>query len=101
MDAPHVVIADMKAFPGKAQRLRLIEEQLVRESLKEKGCLRYELNQAIDDDHRFFIIEAWESESDWRAHASGAAFLGFKASGGSDLIEHLEISHLALIASQP
>jgi quinol monooxygenase YgiN len=98
MAEPHLVIAVTKALPGQAGKLRALEEQLVTETLKEPGCLRYELNQAVNDEHLLIMIEAWTSEADWRAHAEGAPLQRFKASGGSDLIEHLDIFHLVRVA---
>jgi quinol monooxygenase YgiN len=98
MAEPHIVIAVTKALPGHAEKLRALEEGLVTATLKEPGCLRYELNQAVGDEHLLIMIEAWTTESAWREHSEGAALKRFKAAGGSALIEHLDIFHLRRVA---
>jgi quinol monooxygenase YgiN len=98
MAEPYVVIAITKAVPGQAAKLQALEEELVAATLQEHGCLRYELNQATNDETMFVIIEAWESEPDWRAHSEGPALQRFKAGGGSQSIERLEIIHLRRLA---
>jgi quinol monooxygenase YgiN len=98
MAEPHIVIAITKALPGHAAKLRTLEEELVTATLKERGCLRYELNDAVGDEHLLIMIEAWATESDWREHSEGAALQRFKAAGGSALIEHLDIYHLRRVA---
>jgi quinol monooxygenase YgiN len=72
MTEPHIVIAVTKALPGHAAKLRALEEDLVTTTLKEPGCLRYELNQAVGDEHLLIMIEAWATESAWREHSEGA-----------------------------
>jgi quinol monooxygenase YgiN len=98
MAQPHIVIAVTKALPGQAAKLRALEEELVTATLQEPGCLRYELNQAVGDEHVLIMIEGWATESDWREHSQGAALQRFKAAGGSALIEHLDIFHLGRVA---
>jgi quinol monooxygenase YgiN len=98
MAEPHIVIAVTKALPGHAAKLRVLEEELVTASLKEPGCLRYELNQGVGDVHVLIMIEAWATESHWREHSEGAALQRFKAAGGSALIAHLDIFHLRRVA---
>ncbi|HTE36391.1 MAG TPA: antibiotic biosynthesis monooxygenase family protein [Reyranella sp.] len=98
MAEPYVVIAITRAFPGQAEKLQALEEELVVATLQEPGCLRYELHQATNDENMLVIIEAWESEPDWRAHSEGAALQQFKADGGSQSIERLEIIHLRRLA---
>jgi quinol monooxygenase YgiN len=98
MVEPYVVIAITKAFPGQIAKLHALEEELVAATLQELGCLRYELNRATDDETMLVIIEAWESEPHWRAHSEGPALKRFKAGGGSQSIERLEIIHLRRLA---
>lgn len=38
----------------------------------EKGCLRYDLFQDIDDPKKFTFIEEWESKEDLDAHSRSA-----------------------------
>jgi quinol monooxygenase YgiN len=98
MAEPYVVIAITKAFSGQVAKLHALEEELVAATLQEPGCLRYELNRSTNDETMLVMIEAWESEDDWRAHSEGPALQRFKAGGGSESIERLEIIHLRRLA---
>jgi hypothetical protein len=56
--------------PGNAKEkaLRAAQEALVAETLQEQGCLRYELNESLDDGRILIFTEQWASEPEWRAH---------------------------------
>ena len=47
--SPLTIVAIAVAAPGKEDALRAAQQQLVADTLKEPGCLRYELNQSLDD----------------------------------------------------
>lgn len=42
--------------------------ELVEFSLKDKGCIGYDLYASTTEDDRFLILETWESEADLKAH---------------------------------
>jgi quinol monooxygenase YgiN len=42
------IIAITTAVAGKENELRTAQQKLVSETMKEPGCLRYELNQSLD-----------------------------------------------------
>jgi quinol monooxygenase YgiN len=44
------IVAITTAVAGKESILRAAQEQLVADTVKEPGCLRYELNQSLDFD---------------------------------------------------
>lgn len=43
--------------------------ELVAFSLREKGCISYDLYQSKTNDDRFMIIETWNSAEDLKAHS--------------------------------
>jgi quinol monooxygenase YgiN len=92
------IVAITVAAVGKEQALRAAQEKLVAETAKEPGCLRYELNQSLDDGRVLIFTEKWASEREWRAHMEGAAMRRFNASGASQLIEDFSLFRMANVA---
>ncbi|PVM88588.1 putative quinol monooxygenase [Caulobacter endophyticus] len=86
MTAPLQVIAVAAAAEGREAELRAAQLRLVQETRREPGCLRYELNQSLDDPRILIFTETWESEAHWRAHMQGAAIQRFQASGAGQMI---------------
>lgn len=48
--------------------------ELVAFSLKDKGCIGYDLYESKTNDDRFMIIETWESEEALEAHKATEHF---------------------------
>ncbi|AYO80064.1 antibiotic biosynthesis monooxygenase [Sphingobium yanoikuyae] len=92
------IIAITTAKPGKEAALRAAQEELVAETLREDGCLRYELHQSLDDDRIRIFVETWASESQWRAHMEGAAMQRFQARGVGDYFADFALHRLNQIA---
>jgi quinol monooxygenase YgiN len=86
MSKPLTIIAITRAAAGREKELRAAQEKLVAATLKEPGCLRYELNQSLDDGRTLIFVESWESEAAWKTHMEAPAITHFRANGG----EHIE-----------
>ena len=97
--SPLTIVAIATAAPGKAASLRAAQEQLVAETVKESGCLRYELHQSVEDARVLVFVESWESEEQWRAHMQGEAIKRFHASGASNLIQDFSLFRMNLVAN--
>jgi len=97
MSAALTIIAVTTAVAGQQDVLRTAQQQLVAETLKEPGCLRYELSQSLDDPRILVFTESWASEKDWRAHMQGDALQRFRASGASRLIEDFRLLRLSSV----
>ena len=95
MSAPLTIIAITTAIAGQQDILRTAQHQLVAETVKEPGCLRYELSQSLDDPRILVFTESWASDQDWRAHMQGDALQRFHASGASRLIEDFKLLRLS------
>lgn len=80
------IVATTLAEEGQESKLRAAQEILVAATLKEKGCIRYELHQSEDDPRILIFVETWASEVDWKAHMQGEAMQQFQASGATKLI---------------
>jgi quinol monooxygenase YgiN len=97
--SPLTIVAITTAAPGKEDGLRAAQEKLVEETVKESGCLRYELHQSLEDKRILVFVESWATEERWRAHMQGAAIKGFQASGASDLIQDFSLFRMNLVAN--
>ena len=96
--SPLSIVAIATAVPGQEATLRSAQEQLVAETIKEPGCLRYELHQSREDSRVLVFVETWASEAQWRAHMEGAAVKRFHASGASKLIVDFSLLQMSLVA---
>ena len=96
--SPLSIVAIATAVPGQEATLRSAQEQLVAETIKEPGCLRYELHQSREDSRVLVFVETWASEAQWRAHMDGAAIKRFHASAASKLIVDFSLLRMSLVA---
>jgi quinol monooxygenase YgiN len=96
--SPLTLVAIATALPGQEKTLRHAQENLVADTVKESGCLRYELHQSLEDGHVLVFIESWENEEKWRAHMQGAAIKRFHASGAGNLIQDFSPFRMNLVA---
>jgi quinol monooxygenase YgiN len=71
---------------------------LVAETVREPGCLRYELHQSLEDGRQLIFVESWASEEAWRAHMQGAPMNRFRASGAGELIQDFALYRMSLVA---
>jgi len=92
------IVAITTAVAGQEKALRAAQEKLVAETVRAPGCLRYELNQSLDDARVLIFTETWASEHEWRAHMEGAAMRRFHASGASSLIEDFCLFRMTTVA---
>src|SRR5215471_12931681 len=95
--SPLTLVAIATALPGQEKSLRAAQEKLVAETVKESGCLRYELHQSLEDGRVLVFVETWASETQWRAHMQGAAIKRFHESGAGNLMEHFSLIRMNLV----
>ncbi len=94
---PLTLIAIATALPGQEKILRAAQERLVSETVEERGCLRYELHQSIEDGRVLVFVETWASDADWRAHMQGGAIKRFHASGAGNLFQDFSLIRMNLV----
>ena len=68
------VIASKKVKEDKLQEVLRLTEELVQETLKEKGCISYEAYQDINDSQKIVMLEEWESEEALKIHQESEHF---------------------------
>jgi quinol monooxygenase YgiN len=59
---------------GVEKAIELLSE-LVEESRKEEGCIKYEMYQDVKDETILTMIEEWESEEDLKKHMEESHYL--------------------------
>ncbi len=91
------VVARPTVDPDRLEEVKSALVELVEATLKEEGCLRYEMHQDNEYPNRFVFMEIWESRRLWRHHMAGAAVRSFNAtvSGGIISFELQELTKIA------
>ena len=62
------ITASILAKPEKRELVRQSLLYLIPPTLKEEGCLNYDLHQDNENPNRFFFYENWESRALWLNH---------------------------------
>jgi quinol monooxygenase YgiN len=96
--SPLGIVAVATAMPGKETALRTAQETLVAETVKEPGCIRYELHQSLEDSNILIFVETWANEAAWRAHLESPAMKQFEASGADGLFEDFVLYRTTRVA---
>ncbi len=94
-ETPVVLLARMRARPGREQELQEALVPLVTATHQEPGCVAYAPHRGHDDPALFVMHEVWQSETHLRAHEQSAHLRQFaeKAASLTDggiAIERLE-----------
>ena|ERR1700753_844704 len=63
-----VCVAEFHAFEGKTAELMEALHSLIASTHKEPGCIRYELNQRVDDDRWISFVEKWKDQKAFDEH---------------------------------
>ena len=66
------VVAHIHAKPGREIELRSVLESFVTPTLREEGCIRYDLFVDVDDPTKFTFIEEWGSREALVTHGQSA-----------------------------
>jgi quinol monooxygenase YgiN len=65
---PITLVVNFQARPGKEAELRETLLGLIPPTLKENGCINYDLHVAPDDPSKFLFYENWTSKAHLDAH---------------------------------
>ena len=68
------VVAKSFAKPDKLDRILELSAEMVEKTVKEEGCIKYELFQDIKAPEVLVIIEEWESEEALSRHMASEHF---------------------------
>ena len=56
----HIIVAEMKALPGKVEQVATVLETLLAPSRAEPGCISYRFFYSHDDSERIMFYEEWQ-----------------------------------------
>lgn len=65
---PLHVVAIFIAKPGFEQKLETLFRSVVEPTLREEGCIGYQINRDIKNPRRFVFTEEWRSQADLDRH---------------------------------
>jgi quinol monooxygenase YgiN len=85
-----IVVAHFTAKPGKEAALLELLCSLMEPTRKEAGCLRYELNQEIENPAAFTFAEKFSSREAFESHVKSPYIKGF-GERSPDLIESRQV----------
>lgn len=63
-----VIVARIEANAGQEGLVRKALSRLIEPTLKEAGCIQYDLHQDNDNPALFLFYEIWESRELWQDH---------------------------------
>jgi quinol monooxygenase YgiN len=88
------VISTNRVKPGTADLVRAAAASCRLETLKEEGCLSYDLQQSTSDPHCFVFVERWETREHLAAHFQTSHLKAWRAAAADFVIERrVEIIH--------
>ena len=73
-----VLVAGLRARPGREKALQVLLEQMLEPTRDEPGCLTYDLHQSVVDPELFFVYAVWQDETCVEKHWTMKHSLAFK-----------------------
>jgi quinol monooxygenase YgiN len=88
------VIATLTIKPGSRQALEAPAAACIAETLKEKGCISYELFASLHDPEKLVFVEQWESREDLTAHSQTSHLQAWREASAPYLVQRrIEVVH--------
>ena len=87
-----VCIAKFYAIKGEEKQLLENLRALYQETKKEGGCLRYELNQSIENPQEITFVEKWYDQVTFDAHCAKDYIVNFFNDGKPAHVEKFDVS---------
>ena len=87
-----VCIAKFFAVKGEEDQLLENLHNLIKFSTQEGGCIRYELNQSIENPSEFTFLETWYDQATFDAHGAKSYFTDFFNDGKPLHVESFDVS---------
>lgn len=87
-----VCIAKFKAVAGEEEKLLINLHKLIRLTTQEGGCIRYELNQSIDDPTVITFIEKFYDKKRFDEHCAKDYIVEFFKDGKPEHVESFDVT---------
>ena len=86
-----VCVAEFWALEGKTEELIQALHVLMKPTHAEAGCIRYELNQRMDDDRGITFIEKWKDKEAFDQHCATSYIKHYFDDVRPHLVERFEV----------
>lgn len=86
-----VCVAEWRAKEGKTDELMKALHVLMQPTHKEPGCIRYELNQRVDDPRLITFVEKWKDKKAFDEHCATPYIKNFFDNVRADLVDSFEV----------
>lgn len=70
-----VIVARIEAYTGQESLVRNALSKLIEPTLKESGCIQYDLHQDNNNPALFMFYEIWENRELWQNHLNSPHIL--------------------------
>ena len=88
------VVATLTIKPGSLEALRAPAAACIAETLKEEGCIAYELFESVSDPLKLVFVEKWETREHLTAHSKQPHLAVWREASGPHLVSRaIEIVH--------
>lgn|SRR5690554_3910176 len=88
------VIATLTIKPGSREALEAPAAACIAETIKEKGCISYELFASMHDSEKLVFVEQWETREDLTAHSQTPHLQAWREASAPHLVERrIEVVH--------
>jgi len=86
-DKQLTITASILAKSDKREMVKQALLNLIPPTLKEEGCLNYDLHQDNENPDRFFFYENWASHDLWQKHNNSAHIAAHKKATEEAIVE--------------
>jgi quinol monooxygenase YgiN len=88
-----ILVATITTVKGGEEKMHNLLKQLVVESRKESGCIRYDLHQSLESSNVFVMYEIWLNQPALDSHTQSIHFTSYKKNS-AEILESLEVVKL-------
>lgn len=86
------VVAKITAKAGKEKETKEALEALIPPTLKEEGCINYDLHVSAENEGTFLFYENWKSHELWQKHVNSDHIQDFRAKAEGLLGKEMDLS---------
>ncbi len=79
MNKKLTIVANIFANSDNVDLLKSELEKLIPPTLKEEGCIQYDLHQDNENPEHFMFFELWENRELWQAHMNAPHLAAYMA----------------------
>lgn len=90
------IVASIEAKPDKIDLVKAELQKLIAPTLKEAGCIQYDLHQDNQNPALFLFFENWESRKLWQDHMNNTHLAEY-ASATEGSIESILIQEMSQV----